>query len=88
VDAQSTVRDVIARAGGINEVGKRDGVTVIRDGREYRVKRWREGDDAGVDLQSGDQVMVPKQNWLVLNSLSVISTSVLVASFVISQVKR
>ncbi|HJQ19264.1 MAG TPA: SLBB domain-containing protein [Gemmatimonadaceae bacterium] len=87
VDAYSTVRDVIARAGGIGDAGNRNKVLVVRDGQEMRVKNWQDGDDSGVDLRSGDQVLVAKQSWIKQNALSVISTGVLVASFVISQVK-
>jgi hypothetical protein len=63
-------------------------VVIVRDGHETLVKHWRSGNNTGVVLQSGDQVVVPKQNWLVLNSLSVISTGILVASFVISQLRH
>lgn len=88
VDASSTVRDVIARAGGITDVGNRSKVIIVRDGTETRVKNWRDGTDDGADLQSGDQIIVARQSWLALNSLSVLSTAILVTSFVLAQIKR
>ena len=84
VDAASTVRDVIARAGGVLETGNRRNVSIMRDGQQIKVKGWDQHQGPSTDLQSGDQVIVGRKNWLVMNALPVISTGVLVASFVIS----
>ena len=85
VDGASTVRDVIARAGGVLETGNRNNVTIIRDGERVSVRGWDRSDGDRFDLQSGDQVVVGRKSWLAMNFLSVISTAVLVSSFVISQ---
>jgi polysaccharide biosynthesis/export protein VpsN len=87
VDGNSTVRDVIARAGGVTEFANRNDVAIVRDGKRIRVKNWQ-GDGPETDLMSGDQVIVGRQSWLVQNSLSVISTAVLVTSFIISVARR
>jgi protein involved in polysaccharide export with SLBB domain len=87
VDGASTVRDVIARAGGVIETGSRDKVAIIRDGHRIPVKGWDRGDGAPTDLQSGDQVVVGRKSWLIMNALPVVSTAVLVTSFVISVAK-
>lgn len=84
VDGSFTVRDVIARAGGITESGDRKKVAIIRDGQRISVKDWDRSQGSEIDLRSGDQVLVGRKNWLVMNALSVVSTGVLVASFVIS----
>lgn len=84
IDGTSTVRDAIARAGGITESGSRDKVAIIRDGERIPVKGWERDAGPAVDLRSGDQVVVGRRNWLVMNALSVISTAVLVTSFVLS----
>lgn len=83
VDGASTVRDVIARAGGVIETGDRGKVAIIRNGERIPVKGWDRDQGPATDLQSGDQVIVGRKNWLVMNLLSVISTAVLVTSFVI-----
>jgi protein involved in polysaccharide export with SLBB domain len=87
VDAASTVRDAIARAGGILETGNKSSVAIVRDGQRIPVKAW---DDTGpgADLQSGDLITVGRKSWIVLNAFSAISTAVLVTSFVISVLKR
>lgn len=82
--ASSTVRDVIARAGGITEVGSRNKVAVIRDGQRIPVKNWERDSGPTSDLLSGDQIVVGRKSWLTLNALSVVSTAVLVTSFIIS----
>ena len=87
VDGTSTVRDVIARAGGVTESGDRDKVSIMRNGERIRVKGWDRDAGPGTDLQSGDQVVVERKSWLEMNLLSVVSTGILVASFVISVAK-
>jgi protein involved in polysaccharide export with SLBB domain len=84
VDGTSTVRDAIARAGGITETGNRKNVVIMREGDRIPVKGWEREQGPAYDLQSGDQIIVGRKNWLVMNALSVISTAVLVTSFVLS----
>jgi protein involved in polysaccharide export with SLBB domain len=88
VDGTSTVRDVIARAGGILETGNRNDISVMRNGERIRVRNWDRDQSSLADLESGDEVIVGRKSWLVLNSLSVISTGVLVTSFIIGVVRR
>ena len=83
VDVASTVRDVIAKAGGVTEMGNRNNVVVVRDGQRIKADGWDRGGEQGLaDLQSGDQVIVGRKNWLVINAIPAISTAVLLASFV------
>jgi len=84
VDGASTIRDVIARAGGLTEAGNRGNVAIVRDGARIPVKDWQDQRGKAADLQSGDQVIVGRKSWLVMNAFSAISTAVLVTSFVIS----
>lgn len=88
VDAASTVRDVIARAGGVLETGNRNNVALMRDGRRIPVKGWDRESGASFDLRSGDQIEVGRKNWLVLNAFTAISTAILVTSFAIQVIKR
>jgi protein involved in polysaccharide export with SLBB domain len=82
--ASSTVRDVIARAGGVSEWGSASKVAVVRNGQRVPIKNWDRDSGPATDLQSGDLVTVGRKNWFAMNALSVISTAVLVTSFVIS----
>lgn len=85
VDATTTLRDVIARAGGLTEYGSRSKVTIVRDGQRIPVKDWDNGTGSFTILESGDQVNVGRKNWFAINALSTISTAILVASFIINQ---
>lgn len=82
LDVSSSVRDAIARAGGLLETGNRKNVTIIRGDRSTKVKDWERSQGPETDLQSGDQIIVGRKNWLVLNALPVISTSVIVIGLI------
>jgi len=81
VDVASTLRDVIAQAGGITENGNADKVTIIRNGQSIPVPNWRDDVSFASDLRSGDQIFVPKRSWLYRNMFSIASTGVLISSF-------
>lgn len=85
VDPTTTLRDVIARAGGLTEFGSRGKVSVIRGPHRIAVPEWDREAGSTFPLESGDQVLVGRKNWFVINALSTISTAVLVASFIITQ---
>ena len=88
VDGAATVRDVIAQAGGVTETGNKNNVSIVRDGTRIPVRDWETSTGPDADLHSGDQVIVGRKNWLVMNSLSVVSTAVLVTSFILSVLKK
>ena len=81
VDVTSTLRDVIAQAGGITENGNPDRVAIIRNGESIPVPNWRDDVSRASDLRSGDQIFVPKRSWLYRNMFSIASTGVLISSF-------
>lgn len=81
VDVSSTLRDVIAQAGGITENGNPDKVAIIRNGENIPVPNWRDDVSRASDLRSGDQIFVPKRSWLYRNMFSIASTGVLISSF-------
>lgn len=88
VDATSTLRDLIARAGGLTEYGSRAKVSVIRGDKRLPVRDWDQESGTLFALQSGDQVVVGRKNWFAINALSTVSTGVLIASFVITTLRR
>jgi protein involved in polysaccharide export with SLBB domain len=82
VDVSTTVRDAIARAGGLLETANRKKVSIVRGDRTVPVKDWDRQQGPETDLQSGDQIIVGRKSWLVLNALPVISTSVIVIGLI------
>jgi protein involved in polysaccharide export with SLBB domain len=88
VDPSSTLRDVIARAGGITEIGNPKRVSIIRSGANIPAPHWQDDITQSADLQSGDQVIVGMRSWFERNAFALASTGVLVASFIISVTKQ
>ena len=82
LDATSGVRDAIAKAGGALESANRGKVTIVRGTQRFRAKQWETSQSPETDVQSGDQIIVPRQPWLVINALPVISTSVIVIGLI------
>ncbi|HEY0994976.1 MAG TPA: SLBB domain-containing protein [Gemmatimonadaceae bacterium] len=87
VEPGTAVRELVARAGGIDSEGRRDGVTLIRDGQQRTIPGWRIDDGSTVPLQSGDMIYVRRESWLRRNTLSVLSTATVVASLIITTVR-
>ena len=88
VDVTTTVRDVIARAGGVTDVGNADNVVVIRDGQRIPVHDWQRDRSVRSDLRSGDQVVVGRKNWLSMNALPALSVMTGVVSLVVVLFRR
>ena len=82
LDVNASLRDAIARAGGLLETASKDKISIIRDGQERRVKNWETAQGPETDLMSGDQIVVGRKSWLTLNALPVISTSVIVIGLI------
>jgi protein involved in polysaccharide export with SLBB domain len=82
VDLSSGVRDALARAGGLLETGSRGKVVVVRHGVRRAVKDWERSEGPEADLQSGDQIIVGRKSWFVLNALPLVSTSVIVVGLI------
>ena len=88
VDVTTTLRDVIARAGGITEAGNAKKVTIVRGGQRIVVPNWQQDRSASSDLRSGDQVVVGRRSWLAMNALPALSVTTVVASLIISLARR
>jgi protein involved in polysaccharide export with SLBB domain len=88
VDAATTLRDVIARAGGLTENGSRGKVSILRGSTRIRVKDWDAPTGPATSLESGDQVFVGRKPWLVINALPVIATAVSVTSLAVAIHRR
>ena len=84
VDLSATLPDVIAHAGGATESAKRGEVKIVRNGVASVVRDWESSSSRVAELQSGDQIYVPRQSWLALNILPVASTAAVLVSLFIS----
>ena len=68
-DPTMTVADIVALAGGPTEQGRLDQVRLVRDGREIEA---RLDSPVAMQLQSGDQILVPERSWFARNTTWVI----------------
>jgi polysaccharide export outer membrane protein len=84
VDVATSLRDVIARAGGISADGDDHKVRVVRNGQSTLVRDWQLDNSLNSDLRSGDQVIVGRKSWLQQNLFAAISTATVVLSLVLT----
>lgn len=76
LDPTMTLRDVIAKAGGVTDIGNPRRIFVVRDGDRVRVGQGEMARLSAIELRSGDQIFVGQKSWLERNSLAVIGTVV------------
>jgi protein involved in polysaccharide export with SLBB domain len=73
METMSTMRDAVALAGGVTDIGTISRITVIRDSSRLVVDKWEQRGDSSVIVRSGDVVWVEREPWLKRNLFSVIS---------------
>ncbi|CAN5351375.1 hypothetical protein BH09GEM1_BH09GEM1_04780 [soil metagenome] len=84
IDIATTLRDVIARSGGVTQYGDDAKVEIVRGGERIRVPDWQHDTTFASDLNSGDQIVVGRRSWISLNAFSAISAVALIVSLVVS----
>ena len=83
VDLSMTLPDAIAHAGGITEAANNK-VAIRRGDQLIPVEHWQTSRAAVSTLESGDQIIMGRRPWIVLNLLPTVSTVVVVASLILS----
>jgi protein involved in polysaccharide export with SLBB domain len=86
VDLTMTLRDVIAKAGGVMETGDPEDIVIVRDGERIRLDEQGRARFVTAELRSGDQIVVGRRSWFALNPLAVVSTGTAVVSVLITVV--
>lgn len=84
LETRSTIRDAIAMAGGVTEIGRANPVVLLRDATEKRLSGWRERGDGETIVQSGDAIIVLRESWMKRNVFSIISGIGIVASLLLT----
>ena len=89
VEPVTTLRDVIALGGGLAEDGDANRIEILRNGARIPVGPWKDAADRPAsDVQSGDQVVVGRKNWLSRNALAAVSSIAVAASVLLSALAR
>lgn len=82
VDLTTSLRDAIALAGGVADIGDPNKVTVIRQGERTRVKDWENEGSSWAPLFSGDEILVGRQSFFERNTIAVVTAVSVLASII------
>jgi protein involved in polysaccharide export with SLBB domain len=88
VDVTTNLRDAIALAGGVAEIGRPDFVSVIRNGQRTKVTDWENAASEWAPLISGDEIIVSRQSFLERNAIAVITAVSVLASIIFTIVHK
>jgi polysaccharide export outer membrane protein len=89
IDQTSTIRDVIARAGGVAPNGDVHKVTILRGAETIQAQNWDKPDaTADVPLRSGDVILVGRRPWWVENLGVVTGVAGVVASIAFTVLRK
>ena len=81
VDLSASLRDAVAMAEGVTDIGNPCCVTIVRGAERRRVRDWQLRPSDELELFSGDALVVDRESWIKRNVFSVISgTAVLVST--------
>ena len=83
VDLTVTLRDLIARAGGVTEAGSPQKIAVVREGETISLQGDESTNLLAAELRSGDQVVVGRRSWMARNPAAAVGTVTSLVSFVI-----
>ena len=84
IDVATTLRELIARAGGPTEAANRNSVAIIRQGERIPIENWQSDESVTSDLKSGDQVVIGRKSWIALNLIGAISAAGVITSIILT----
>jgi protein involved in polysaccharide export with SLBB domain len=82
IDVTTNLRDAIALAGGVAEIGRPDYVSIIRNGQRTKVTDWENAASAWAQLLSGDEIIVSRQSFFERNAIALITAVSVLASII------
>jgi polysaccharide biosynthesis/export protein len=88
VDPVTSLREVLAYAGGLEEGADPNGVEIQRDGVRTRIGKWRDVAESAAPVRSGDQIFVSKRPWFTRNAGTVFSSIAVAASVLLTAVRK
>ena len=88
VDPVTSLREVLAYAGGLEEGADPNGVEIQRDGVRTRIGKWRDVAESAAPVRSGDQIFVGKRAWFTRNAGTVFSSIAVAASVLLTAVRK
>jgi protein involved in polysaccharide export with SLBB domain len=83
IDLTVTLRDLLAKAGGVTDAGNPNNIYIVRGDEQIRLGKDESARFRTAELRSGDQVVVGRRSWIALNPSVAVSTATGLVSFVI-----
>jgi polysaccharide export outer membrane protein len=87
VDNTMTLGDAIALAGGATNVGKLDGIKILRNHGEVR-DGLEVNSLLAEQIRSGDQIMVPERSWFSRHGAIVVGALISATGFIVATAAR
>ncbi|MDB4877434.1 MAG: polysaccharide export protein [Gemmatimonadetes bacterium] len=84
VDPSLTLRDVVARAGGVTNEGDPNRVMIVRGPTATTYSNWQETAQGQTELRSGDELVVGRRSWLLLNLGALVGVAGVLTSLAIA----
>lgn len=88
IEPTMSVADAVALAGGPTPDGKRNRVTLIRDGSVVAADLAASSSIGDAEVRSGDRLMVPMRSWVSRNPGVVIAAGISATGFIIASLIR
>jgi len=88
IDQTSTIRDVIARAGGIAPNGDAHKVEILRGVERIPAKNWDRPDAVVGPLRSGDVILVGRRPWWIENLGTITGVAGVTASIAFTLLRK
>jgi polysaccharide export outer membrane protein len=87
LDPTTSLRDVLARAGGLTDDADANRVEVVRDGVRSRLGKFDDVAERSAPVRSGDEVYVRRRPWLARNAVATISSVAVAVSVLLTALK-
>lgn len=87
VDPTASLRDVLARAGGLTDDADANRIEIVRDGASSRLGRWDTIAERGAPVRSGDEVFVRRRSWITRNAVATLSSVAVAVSVLLTALK-
>lgn len=84
LEPQVSLREAIAVAGGVSEIGSTGPLQLSRGGDRLKVADWQRKMDDETVVRSGDVIWVERQSWLRRNALSAVSAAGVLLSIIVT----
>jgi len=88
IDVTTNLRDAVALAGGVAEIGRPDHVSIVRNGQRTKVTDWENSASAWAPLLSGDEIIVSRQSFFERNAVALITAISVLASIIFTIVHK